>query len=211
MKRKIAVVLLLFLTVGLTYAGLYALNTSGEPSASGYTLGTAATMPRAETGIAQDLNQPPAQPDAAKMQAALAMINRPGPAIPNAGQPTAPGAGTETQPQLPGTFTFFKDTVSSGVATTGSSSVNEPSVGNSGKYAFVTANWYAAKTSNLGTSPPTWTFVNPYSNFPSSLGGGFCCDQDAIYSVSRDAYFWERLETRVEAAVLVPMSSQSQY
>jgi hypothetical protein len=44
MNRKIAVVLLLFLTVGLTYAGLYALNIYAEPSAAGATTGTVATM-----------------------------------------------------------------------------------------------------------------------------------------------------------------------
>ncbi len=192
--------LLLILTIGLTYAGSYAVNIYGqanEPNANGSLTGATGSASAPRVAALESLSQPPPPPDAAALQSALARMNRPGPSLANAGQPTGPPPRSESGPQTsqaPSTATRFKDTVSSSVAPSGySSNVNEPSVGNSGKYAFVTANWYAAKTSNLGGSPPVWTYVNPYTGFPTSPGSGFCCDQDVIYSISRDVFFWERM------------------
>lgn len=63
------------------------------------------------------------------------------------------------------------------------SAVMEPSGDNAGKYRFQAGNWYAAKSTNGGT---TWTYLNPFSVF----GQGFCCDQVVTYDEGRNAWFW---------------------
>lgn len=64
------------------------------------------------------------------------------------------------------------------------STVAEPSAAQSGKYVWLTHNWYAARSTNGGK---TYTYVSPYADFPA-----FCCDQDTIYDKHRDMYLWYR-------------------
>ena len=67
------------------------------------------------------------------------------------------------------------------------SGVNEPSVDGSGKYTFLTGNWYAARSSDNGA---TWTYVNPFASYTGSTN--FCCDQLTAYDASRNRQYWLR-------------------
>ena len=60
-----------------------------------------------------------------------------------------------------------------------------PSVANRGKYLLETGNWFAAKSSDNGS---TWAYLDPYT-----LTGApnFCCDQQVLYEPSRNRMFWE--------------------
>ena len=62
--------------------------------------------------------------------------------------------------------------------------INEPAHAQLGKYVFFTGNWYAAKSTNAGT---TFTYLSPYSDFPD-----FCCDQDVIHDAPRNLIIWYR-------------------
>jgi hypothetical protein len=66
------------------------------------------------------------------------------------------------------------------------STVGEPSLGNSGDEVFFTGNWYAAGSSNHGGA---WMRVDPFHALPP-VDGGFCCDQTVIYDPSRDIFVW---------------------
>ncbi|MGH6926245.1 MAG: hypothetical protein ACRED5_21160, partial [Propylenella sp.] len=67
-----------------------------------------------------------------------------------------------------------------------SSSTNEPSTAMAGRNRFQTGNWYAAYSSNAGT---TWTHLSPFTAFPA-IDGGFCCDQETIFVPSRNMFIW---------------------
>ena len=83
-----------------------------------------------------------------------------------------------------GTFTVFGN--SSLALGSARSSTNEPSVANNGMTILATYNWYSGISSNNGR---TWSYVDPYTAFPTSHGG-FCCDQDVIYDGSRNLTMW---------------------
>ncbi|MCZ7394654.1 MAG: hypothetical protein ABOK23_01145 [Candidatus Methanoperedens sp.] len=83
----------------------------------------------------------------------------------------------------PGTFTIFNNSAL-GASALSKSTVNEPSVANSGNYVFYTGNWYAARSVDGGS---TFSYVNPFADMPT-----FCCDQDVIYEQSRDIFIWYR-------------------
>src|SRR5574337_1774752 len=90
-------------------------------------------------------------------------------------------------PLAPGPFTFFQNVdLGAGAPNGYTSVVGEPSVGNNGTAVFQTGNWYAALSTENGT---TFGFVNPFTTFPS-VNGGFCCDQSVLYDRSRDLLFW---------------------
>ncbi|MBI4465406.1 MAG: hypothetical protein HY647_11935 [Acidobacteria bacterium] len=72
------------------------------------------------------------------------------------------------------------------ISTSQRSMVHEPSLGNMGDTIFFTANWYAAKSTDGGQS---FTYVNPYTTFPS-INGGFCCDQIVHYAPAQDMMIW---------------------
>ena len=55
-----------------------------------------------------------------------------------------------------------------------------------GDTIFFSANWYAARSTNGGQ---TFTYVNPYTTFPS-INGGFCCDQIVHYAPAQDMMLW---------------------
>ncbi|MEM6793437.1 MAG: hypothetical protein AAF725_05615 [Acidobacteriota bacterium] len=69
-----------------------------------------------------------------------------------------------------------------------SSVVNEPSVAAAGDYVFYTANWFAAASTDGGT---TWSLVNPFTGpFADPPGARFCCDQQAHYDPASNSIFW---------------------
>ncbi|MCG8459413.1 MAG: hypothetical protein MI919_24310 [Holophagales bacterium] len=69
-----------------------------------------------------------------------------------------------------------------------SATVNEPSVAATGSYVFYTANWFAAASTDGGT---TWAHVNPFAGpFAEPAGEDFCCDQQVHYDPSGDAVLW---------------------
>jgi hypothetical protein len=64
------------------------------------------------------------------------------------------------------------------------SSVLEPSLANNGETVFYTANWFAARSNDGGT---TWKFLNPLQDFRA-----FCCDQLVIFDPNRELFAWYR-------------------
>ncbi|HSE67140.1 MAG TPA: hypothetical protein VLB12_09145 [Gemmatimonadales bacterium] len=66
------------------------------------------------------------------------------------------------------------------------STVGETSVAKSGDRVFVTGNWYAARTDDLGA---TWVPVDPFTVLPPA-DAGFCCDQTAIHVPGHDLFVW---------------------
>jgi hypothetical protein len=64
--------------------------------------------------------------------------------------------------------------------------VGEPTLANNDKEIFFAGNWYATKSIDAGA---TWTFVDPFTLFPSA-GGGFCCDQVVVYDPGHDLLVW---------------------
>jgi hypothetical protein len=132
---------------------------------------------------------------------AMARTNLPGPPLPegtapelrrnvpqiNAGAPqsnrSAEGDGAK---RAPGDFRFFRTSAQSPY-TTGTSTIAETHGGTSGPVVFYTGNWFASYSANGGAS---WTFVNPYTQFPS-LDAGFCCDQTVILDRSHNMVAWQ--------------------
>ncbi len=96
--------------------------------------------------------------------------------------------GTGAQPNAPNDFKYqlVHDFTASEVATSQRSSTNEPSVANIGNTVFYTGNWYAARSTDGGQ---TFSYVNPYTNFPS-VNNGFCCDQVVDYVPNQDMVIW---------------------
>ncbi len=66
------------------------------------------------------------------------------------------------------------------------SQVDEPSVATRGQEVLMTGNWYAAFSTDGGT---TFSYVNPDTTFPA-VNGGFCCDQVVLYHPGRDLMIW---------------------
>lgn len=67
------------------------------------------------------------------------------------------------------------------------STVGEPSLAVRGNEVLVTGNWYASFSTDGGS---TFSFVNPFTSFPTIPGQGFCCDQVAIYDPVHDVMIW---------------------
>lgn len=157
----------------------------GSPESSTYTPPTAAQIAAAEADMEKGERG---------MSARVANLPASDPRVPQNSVP--PAANTATVPRTainganaPGpladnTFTYFEaNQLNPGGAGLGSSSVNEPSVAQNGKYVFQTWNWGAARSTNGGNS---WSYINPYTM------ADFCCDQDVIYDKGRDRMFWLR-------------------
>jgi hypothetical protein len=68
------------------------------------------------------------------------------------------------------------------------SGTGEISEGSNGSDALITGNWFAAYTTNNGSS---FNVLNPYTMFPSA-DGGFCCDQIAHFTPVDDGgrFLW---------------------
>jgi len=144
----------------------------------------------------QYLSQPPVMTAAQKKirDENIDRTHLPGPSISqsaltaHAEIPAGPqGGATEAQNlvSLPGDFVIFKNSpIGGGAPASEISSVNEPSAGSNGNYVFYTGNWYAARSTDGGS---TFSYINPYADMPT-----FCCDQEVIYDPSRDIFIWYR-------------------
>lgn len=90
------------------------------------------------------------------------------------------------QPGAASTFTLFRATAQGPYSTT-TSPIAETQAGTSGPVVFMTGNWFASYSTDSGAS---FSFVNPYTQFPT-LDAGFCCDQTVIYDHTRDLIIWQ--------------------
>jgi hypothetical protein len=97
----------------------------------------------------------------------------------------AGGPPTEPSVQQSATsFTVFKNSlINSTCSGCAQSTVNEPSVANSGKTVIAISNWNIAYTTNGGASPITWANQDPYT-----ISSGYCCDQVILYNPDRDVF-----------------------
>lgn len=87
-----------------------------------------------------------------------------------------------------GDFIFTTNTQPSSVAPPGySSTTNEPTTVSAGNIVLYTGNWYAALSTNGGSS---FTYVNPFTSPFAPVGGGFCCDQTTVYDPVTNSIFW---------------------
>lgn len=87
----------------------------------------------------------------------------------------------------PATITLHSNRALPAGATGGqTSTVGEPSVANNDAQILVTANWYAARSTDRGA---TWTHLSPFNLLPPA-DAGFCCDQTALYVPSHDITVW---------------------
>ncbi|MCI0479506.1 hypothetical protein L0Y59_03095 [Candidatus Uhrbacteria bacterium] len=85
------------------------------------------------------------------------------------------------------TITILQNTAIPMSGTAGrTSTVGEPSLSAAGDNVFFTGNWYAAQSSDRGS---TWTHVDPFNTLPP-VDGGFCCDQTSIYVPQVDLTVW---------------------
>jgi hypothetical protein len=102
--------------------------------------------------------------------------------------PEAPPAATD--------FTVFKQSlINSTCPGCAQSTVNEPSVANSGSRVVETSNWNIAYTLNGGASTITWANQNPYK-----LSAGYCCDTQVLYNPDRDVFILLLLDYAGEGA-----------
>ena len=95
------------------------------------------------------------------------------------------GAATDAAVKLaPNDFTVFqKSLINSTCPQCGQSTVNEPSVANSGRTVIETSNWNIAYSLNGGVPPVKWANQNPYA-----LSNGYCCDGQIVYNPDRDIF-----------------------
>jgi hypothetical protein len=63
----------------------------------------------------------------------------------------------------------------------------ETSEGSKGNVVFMSGNWFGAYSKDAGA---TFSYVSPYSTFPSSGGQAFCCDSVVQYVPSIDRFVW---------------------
>jgi hypothetical protein len=98
-----------------------------------------------------------------------------------------------TGEQATNTFTVFKTSlINSGGS---QSTVNEPSVANSGLKVVETSNWNIAYSNNGGAATITWANQNPYAISP-----GYCCDTQVLYDKDRDVFILMLLDYNGEGA-----------
>lgn len=89
---------------------------------------------------------------------------------------------------LTDTITLVKNVQLNDVATADTAShVCEPSAAINGKVVFYTGNWFAAVSTDGGT---TFKYIDPYTTFPNPPGMAFCCDQVVQYVESIDTFVW---------------------
>jgi hypothetical protein len=101
---------------------------------------------------------------------------------------SAPVAAAGNLPLAPNDMTYFQthNISSAEVPTSQRSTIQETSVINLGQTIFYTGNWYAARSTDGGNA---FSYVNPYTLFPS-INGGFCCDQVTAYAPNQDMAIW---------------------
>lgn len=93
---------------------------------------------------------------------------------------TAPAAATTVRLN---TSRPLADTATNNVT----SHVNEPSLAVRGQEILFTGNWYAAFSTDGGT---TFSYINPATTFPAIPNRPFCCDQVALYDARHDLMIW---------------------
>jgi hypothetical protein len=98
-------------------------------------------------------------------------------------------AAARTTPMTPtDTISLVKNVQLNDLATADTAShVCEPSTAINGSVVFYTGNWFAAISTDGGT---TFKFVDPFTTFPNPPGMSFCCDQVVHYVKSIDTFFW---------------------
>lgn len=64
--------------------------------------------------------------------------------------------------------------------------VGEPSAAASRTGMFITGNWYASRSLDAGK---TWTFIDPFTQFPQDRGM-FCCDQLVLWAPEQRLWIW---------------------
>ena len=135
--------------------------------------------------MAQELGPRPGP----ELPAGDSAVNRPDSIVDPNSQTAAPTTNNTLQsleaPQAPGDWTIPRNTILTNLKAY-SSRVGEPTVANSGSIVFATGNWWGAISQDGGRN---FSYVNPYTMFPSSFGG-FCCDQIVTYDASRDLFIW---------------------
>jgi hypothetical protein len=109
------------------------------------------------------------------------------------GPPTDVSVQQASPEYVANTFTVFKksliNSICSGCA---QSTVNEPSVANSGAQTVETSNWNIAYSHNGGA---TWLNQDPYT-----LSPGYCCDTEVVYDQDRDVFILLLLDYTSEGA-----------
>jgi hypothetical protein len=105
------------------------------------------------------------------------------------GQPIKPldiksdaGSGDNPDPVVFGKYTNYGT-----VATPFSTVAADISGAESGSIVLATGNWYAAYSTDGGS---TFTSVDPTTIFDNTADGGFCCDQIVQYVPSIDRFVW---------------------
>jgi hypothetical protein len=68
------------------------------------------------------------------------------------------------------------------LTTTDATAVLEPAVANKGNVVFYTGNWFAARSTDGGS---TWRYIQPTSVMPD-----YCCDQDVVYDHNHKIFIW---------------------
>jgi hypothetical protein len=112
------------------------------------------------------------------------------------GGPATEVSAQQVSSEAATTFTVFKDNLINSICSgCGQSTVNEPSVANSGKTIVETSNWNIAYALNGGAGKPTWQNQDPYT-----LSPGYCCDTEVLYDQDRDVFVLLLLDYAGEGA-----------
>ncbi|MCA1669211.1 MAG: hypothetical protein LC793_17830 [Thermomicrobia bacterium] len=138
----------------------------------------------------------------ARLEAATTRSNRPTatePVGPNAtvknGPPSVPSFApkqgqntTAVGPKKADDFVAFQNSPFGSAAPLGHrAQVPESDSAGTATTVLATGNWWAALTTTSGNS---FSYINPYTEFPS-INGGFCCDQRVLYDPVRGIIIWE--------------------
>lgn len=146
------------------------------------------------TLAARALAPPNSQAELADREKRLEEHYRPGPlqklsaAARLAALPPTVAATSVTAPAAAAVLRLNSNQPIPGTATSGMTShVDEPSVAVRGQEILFTGNWYAAFSTNGGT---TFSYMNPAMTFPPIPNQPWCCDQVALYDARHDLMFW---------------------
>jgi hypothetical protein len=193
---------------GFVVAGLCPSAVHAQSATQSTTAGEIIVAPAGHVPFVTQPNPVGPTPEQLQMQQeGMRQSNRAGPAVPVSpgfvprspalpatdAPPTAPKSqapsGPNAQVNAPGDMTYFltHDQPPFAASAQGKSTINEPSVGTAGSVVFVSSNWDAGYSNDGGN---TFTYVNPYTLFPS-IDGGFCCDQTVIYAPSTGTMIWQ--------------------
>ena len=189
----------IFLLLGMAAAVFVSVAYGQEPPTSNASALPEGVMSgKAETGImgpgkivhaeTSDVSYTPTAADIAAHEQLMDAIEKhlPPPLGPHTtAADVAPFGGPETdvlaQP-APNDFTIFRQSLINSVCPgCAQSTVNEPSVANSGKYIVETSNWNIAY-STTGGATITWLNRIP------TLSPGYCCDTQVVYNADRDVF-----------------------